>query len=104
MHYILEEWELKGEKGEGGEGEFRLKEIVFYNLFLFLFDIIEILIMKIIYFSKIYKLYTPLFKDKPGSQQLHAIVHFKDFMTPTPPLASKKIYIVRPRNDLRLSF
>ena len=27
MHYILEEWELKGEKGEGG-GEFRLKEIV----------------------------------------------------------------------------
>ena len=55
MHYILEEWELKGEKGEGGE-------VVFYNLFLFLFDIIEILIMKIKYFLKIYKLYTPFFK------------------------------------------
>ena len=36
------EWEMKREKGEGGK--FRLKEIVFYNLFLYLFDIIEILI------------------------------------------------------------
>ena len=62
MHYILEEWELKGEKEEGGGREFRLKESVFYNLFLFLFDIIEILIMKIKYFSKIYKFYTPFFK------------------------------------------
>ena len=61
MHYILEEWELKGEKGVGA-GEFRLKEIVFYNLFLFLFDIIEILIMKINFFSKIYKFYNPFFK------------------------------------------
>ena len=31
---------------EGGGGEFRLKEIVFYNLFIYLFDIFEILIMK----------------------------------------------------------
>ena len=54
MHYILD-WELKGEKGEGGGGEFRLKEILIY---FYLFDIIEILIMKIKYFSKIYKLYT----------------------------------------------
>jgi len=43
-------------KRRGGGGEFRLKEIVFYNLFLYLFDIIEILIMKIKYFSKISKL------------------------------------------------
>ena len=39
----------------GGGGEFRLKEIVFYNLFIYLFDIFEILIMKIKYFSKVYK-------------------------------------------------
>jgi len=45
----------------GGGGRLRLKEIVLYNLFLYLFDIIEILIMKIEYFSKIYKLYTPPF-------------------------------------------
>ena len=38
-----------------------MKESVFYNLFLFIFDIIEILILKIKYFSKIYKLYTPFF-------------------------------------------
>ena len=37
-------------EAEGG-GEFRLKEIVFYNLFIYLFDIFEILIMKIKYFS-----------------------------------------------------
>ena len=49
------------EKGEGGGREFRLKESVFYNLFLFIFDIIEILILKIKYFSKIYKWYTPFF-------------------------------------------
>ena len=41
---------MKREKGEGGK--FRLKEIVFYNLFLYLFDIIEILIIKIKYFFK----------------------------------------------------
>ena len=46
---------------EGGGGEFRLKEIVFYNLFIYLFDIFEILIMKIKYFPKIYKLYAPFF-------------------------------------------
>ena len=40
---------MKREKGEGGE--FRLKEIVFYNLFLYLFDIIEILI-KVTRFQK----------------------------------------------------
>ena len=56
-----------GRKGMGDEtgkrrgGKFRLKEIVFYNLFIYLFDIFEILIMKIKYFSKVYKLYTPFF-------------------------------------------
>ena len=48
----------RGKRRRGGGGEFRLKEIFFYSLFLFFFDIIEILIMKIKYFSKIYKLYT----------------------------------------------
>ena len=62
MHYILEELELKRRKRRREGGEFRLKEIVFFNLFLYLFDIIEILIMKIKYFLKIYKLYTPFFK------------------------------------------
>ena len=42
-------------KEGGGGGEFRLKEIVFYNLFIYLFDIFEILIMKIKYFSKVFK-------------------------------------------------
>ena len=52
--------------------------------------------MKIYYFLKIYKLYTPLFKDKPGSQQLHAIIHFKDFMTPAPPPALQKYTLLSP--------
>ena len=43
----------------------------------YLFNIIEILIMKMNNSLNIYKLYTPLFKYKPGSQQLHAIIHFK---------------------------
>ena len=37
------------------EGRVRLKEIVFYNLITYLFNSIEILIMKINYFLKIYK-------------------------------------------------
>ena len=48
-----------------GGGRIRVKEIVFYNSFLYPFNIIEILIMKINFFL-IYKLYTPLYKDKPG--------------------------------------
>ena len=59
--HSLEMGAERGKRRKGG-GEFRLKEIVFYNLFLFLFDIIEILIMKIKYFLKIYKLYTPFLR------------------------------------------
>ena len=40
MHYILEEWELKGEKEKGGGGEFRLKEILFSIIFFYFFLIL----------------------------------------------------------------
>ena len=44
------------------EGKFMLKEIVFYNLFIYIFNIIEILIMKIDNFFKIYLFYTPFLR------------------------------------------
>ena len=44
----------------------------------------------------------PLFKDKPDSQQLHAIIHFKDFFTPAPPPASQKNTLLGPEMMLIL--